>query len=105
TGNNNNLTVTGDADLYGTVDVPTMQVTGTAFLENASKITGDLNAPTLDYSNYGSAVTFDLANTSGGTTGIGGIWAGVSNVAGSSNSDTITGNGQTYALDNSTANK
>jgi filamentous hemagglutinin family protein len=49
----------------------------------------------LDYTGYGSAVTFGLSGTATGTGG----WTGsIASVVGSSNSDTISGTGKTYTL-------
>ncbi len=63
-------------------------------------VTGNISATggTLNYVGYTTAVTFDLSDGAGNTTGIGGTWAGITTVTGSSNSDTVTGTGRTYNL-------
>ena len=48
----------------------------------------------LNYAGYDSAVTFGLNGTADGTGG----WSGITNVIGSSSSDTISGTGATYNL-------
>src|SRR5690606_2193057 len=65
--------------------------TGTVDFAVSGSVTGDVTADVLDYSGYGSAVTFDLANGAGASTGIGGTWSGVTAVTGSGNSDTLFG--------------
>ncbi|MBD8871348.1 filamentous hemagglutinin N-terminal domain-containing protein, partial [Rhodanobacter sp. DHB23] len=80
--------------------------TGTVNFGTGGSVTGNVTAATLNYGSYGSAVTFALADGVGATTGIGGTWTGVTTVTGNgSNSNTLTGSGQTYALDNSVADK
>ncbi len=63
-------------------------------------VTGSITASggTVNYAGYTTAVTFDLDDGTNTTTGIGGTWTGITTVTGSSNSDTIIGNGQTYNL-------
>ncbi len=60
-------------------------------------VPGSLSAVggTVNYAGYTTAVTFNLGG--GASTGMGG-WTGITSVTGSSNSDTITGSGQTYNL-------
>src|SRR5581483_7996510 len=71
--------------------------TGTVDFQVSGSVTGSVTADTLNYSSYGSPVTFDRANGGGLTTGIGGTWSGVTSVTGSGNtSDTVHGNGTTY---------
>src|SRR5690606_2472127 len=76
--------------------------TGTVDFATSGSVTGDVTADVLDYSGYGSAVTFDLANGAGATTGIGGTWSGVTAVTGSGNSDTLTAGAVTLTLANGT---
>ncbi len=63
-------------------------------------VTGNITATggTLNYALYSTAVTFDLGDGAGNTTGIGGSWTGITTVTGSSHNDTITGSGATYNL-------
>ncbi|MBU6246143.1 MAG: filamentous hemagglutinin N-terminal domain-containing protein [Xanthomonadaceae bacterium] len=72
--------------------------TGTVAFGAGGSLSGNVTAQALDYGSYGSAVNFDLAGGSGTTTGIGGSWSGVTSVAGSAASDTVTGSNQTYTL-------
>jgi len=77
--------------------------TGTVNFNTSGSVTGSVTAATLDYSSYGVDVTFALANGSGATTGIGTTWSGVTQVTGNAtNSNTITGSGQTYTLTDGT---
>src|SRR5690606_20180936 len=76
--------------------------TGTVDFAVSGSVTGDVTADVLDYSGYGSAVTFDLANGAGASTGIGGTWSGVTAVTGSGNSDTLTAGAVTLTLANGT---
>ncbi|EIL89600.1 hypothetical protein, partial [Rhodanobacter spathiphylli] len=66
---------------------------GTVNFGTSGSVTGNITAQTLNYTNYGTAVTFDLGNGAGATSGMGGTWTGVTTVTGSGNSDTITGSG------------
>jgi hypothetical protein len=50
-----------------------------------------VTAATLDYIGYGSAVSFDLSDGSGATTGVGGTWTGVTSVTGSGTIGNVTG--------------
>jgi hypothetical protein len=64
-------------------------------------ISGNLNGGangTMNYAGYASPVTFSLSGAAGTTTGVGGTRTGITSVAGSGTSDTITGSGATYNL-------
>jgi hypothetical protein len=71
----------------------------------AGSVSGSIAAVggTLDYTGHTGAVTFDLANGSGETTGVGATWSGITTVTGSSNSDTMKGSGATYNLTSASA--
>ena len=70
---------------------------GTVAFGTGGSLSGNVTAATLNYGSYGSAVTFDLADGSGATTGIGGTWNGVTAVTGNGSSSAITGS-STFAL-------
>jgi hypothetical protein len=63
-------------------------------------VSGNITASggTLNYAGYTTAITFDLGDGAGVTTGIGGTWSGITTLTGSSNSDTVKGSGNTYTL-------
>ena len=77
---------------------------GVSFSVAAGSITGNLvmGSGLVDYTGYTTAVTFNLNGTvTGGSTGIGGTWSGITTVKGSasnSGADTIAGVSQTYNL-------
>ena len=71
---------------------------GTVSFGTGGSISGSVTAHTLDYGAHGTAVTFDLSDGSGTTTGVGTTWSGVVTVMGSAGGDTITGTGRTYNL-------
>ena len=71
---------------------------GTVSMQTSGSVTGNVIAQTINYSSYGSPVTFSLSGASGTSTGIGGTRSNVVNVIGSGNSDVITGSGATYNL-------
>jgi hypothetical protein len=76
---------------------------GTVNFNASGSVTGSVTAATLDYSGYVGPVTFDVADRSGNTTGIGTTWTGVSAVTGNGDaSSSIIGNGATYLLANAT---
>ncbi|MEO5831256.1 MAG: filamentous hemagglutinin N-terminal domain-containing protein, partial [Rhodanobacter sp.] len=79
--------------------------TGTIDFGTGGSVTGNVTAAALNYGSYGTAVTFDLSDGSGTSSGIGGTWTGVTAVTGSTSSDTINGSSQTYSLDSTFANK
>ena len=69
-------------------------------------ITGNLiggTAGTLSYANYTAGVSFGLGGGAGTSTGIAGTRAGITNVVGSGNADTINGTTQTYTVTASNA--
>src|SRR6267142_1617814 len=76
------------------------------FTTNAAAVSGSVSAVggTLDYSaGFTNAVTFDVSNGSGNTTGIGTTWSGVTVVTGNANAASqIIGAGLTYLLANAT---
>jgi filamentous hemagglutinin family protein len=78
---------------------------GTFATGAAGSVSGSIAAVggTLDYTNHSGAVSFDLANSSGETTGVGMTWSGITTVTGSSNSDTVKGSGATYNLTSASA--
>src|SRR5687767_15945613 len=73
----------------------------------AGSITGAITATggTVSYATRTGAATFDLANTSGASTGIGTTWSGITTVTGSGNTDTMKGGAVTFTLDDAVANK
>ena len=72
--------------------------TGTVNFQASGSVTGNVTAPTLNYGSYATPVTFNASDASGGTTGIGTTWTGVTTVTGSGNSDTVTGANQAWHL-------
>ena len=69
--------------------------TGTVNFNTGGSVTGAVAVASLNYSNYGTPVTFGIS--SGTATGVG-SWTGVTSVTGSAHSDLITGSGLTYNL-------
>jgi hypothetical protein len=65
---------------------------------STGSLSGNITATngTLDYSGRGGAVTVNLLAKS--STGIGGVWNGITTLIGSSSSDTIASTGATYNL-------
>jgi filamentous hemagglutinin family protein len=102
TGNGHDLTVAGDTVLNGVATVPKLTVTGSGNELNfgtAGSVSGDVDAATLDYDNYATAVSFDAANGTGATTGIGGTWASVGTVIGNGSNTGVIDLGTTvFAL-------
>ncbi|MGS1126455.1 filamentous hemagglutinin N-terminal domain-containing protein [Rhodanobacter sp. UC4437_H4] len=74
---------------------------GTVAFGTGGSVSGNVTAATLNYGSHSGAVTFDLADGSGATTGIGGTWAGVTAVTGNGNG-AITGS-STFALSGANA--
>ncbi|HET7561243.1 MAG TPA: filamentous hemagglutinin N-terminal domain-containing protein [Rhodanobacteraceae bacterium] len=106
-GNSHDLTVAGNAVLNGVVTAPNLVVTGAGNELNfgtAGSVSGNVDAATLDYGNYATAVTFDAANGAGATTGIGGTWSNVANVIGNATNAGIIGLGAgTFTLSGTNA--
>src|SRR4029077_11269350 len=75
-----------------------MSNAGTLHMGTAGTVSGSVNTATLDYGGYGVAVTFNLNNAAGTTTGVGTTWRGVTSVNGSAASDTMAGTNRTYNL-------
>ena len=78
---------------FGNID----DATGTVDFGSSGSLGGSVTAKVLEYGSYGGAVTFDLSDGGGATTGIGGTWSSVTAVTGNG-SGTITGSNQTYTL-------
>ncbi len=91
-----NITTNGGTVTLGTgtnvVGNIAMNNAGTLNMGTAGVVSGTVNSATLDYTNYGSAVTFGLGGTSTGMAG----WTGISTVHGSGFSDIVAGSGGTY---------
>src|SRR5687767_15867695 len=71
----------------------------------AGSITGAITATggTVSYTTRTGAATFDLANTSGASTGIGTTWSGITTVTGSGNTEIGRAGGRTSAQDDAVA--
>jgi hypothetical protein len=89
------VTLGGGNQVGGSVN---MNSAGTLNMGTAGTITGSANTANLTYANYGAPVTFNISNPSGGSTGIGTTWSGVTSVAGSAGSDTITGTNVSWTI-------
>ncbi len=96
-GSSDGITWTGVSNLIDTG-------AGTFIIGGAGSVSGSLTATDgiLDYSGHTGAVTFDLANGAGETTGVGTTWTGITSVIGSSNSDTVKGGAVTFVMDDAT---
>ena len=70
---------------------------GAVHMGTAGTITGTVSTATLDYGNYGVAVTYKLGGLAA-STGITGTNSGVTTITGSGQSDTISGTNATYSL-------
>src|SRR5213075_680287 len=87
---------------FGALNAGTSVAFGTA-----GSVSGNVTSPNLDYTNYATAVTYDIANGANQTTGITGTHTGVTTVTGAAGSvaTNLIKGGATYTLDNATANK
>ncbi|OGU17030.1 MAG: hypothetical protein A2076_11260 [Geobacteraceae bacterium GWC2_53_11] len=74
--------------------------TGSFNMGTGGSVSGNIDggtSGTLDYGSYGTSITLNLSGS--GTTGIGGTWKGITNVAGNPNNiDTVIGANTTYSL-------
>jgi filamentous hemagglutinin family protein len=86
------LTCSGIANLTDTGNATFNMGTGGSVSGNLTGSAGSIN-----YGSYGSTVAFSASNAAGASTGIGGTWSGISAVAGSAGSDTVTGTGVAYS--------
>src|SRR6266850_1454589 len=72
---------------------------GTVNFQASGSVSGSIIAQTLNYAGYATAVTFDVSNGLGNTTGIGATWSAVSTVTGNANAgSTIIGGAATYTV-------